>query len=143
MHVATHSERDYRWALHPLHAVLLAGTIPLYLGALLCDVAYWRSYHIQWTNFASWLIVGALVFGGAVLVWALIGLLRGARHGRALAYFALILASWLAGLFDALWHARDAWAAMPGGLVLSIIATLLACAATWVGFSSWHAGGRS
>ena len=58
--------------LHPLHAVLLAGTVPLFLAVLLSDIAYSASYEMQWKNFASWLIVGGLVFGGFALLWAVI-----------------------------------------------------------------------
>lgn len=134
----------HRHALHPLHAVLLAGTVPLYLGALLSDIAYGQSHQIQWSNFASWLIAGALVIGGAVLAWALVDLVRGRRAGggRPL-YCVLVLATWIAGFIDALVHARDAWAMMPMGLVLSAVATLLACIATWVGFSGWRTGGAA
>lgn len=46
--------------LHSLHAILLAGTVPLFLGALLSDFAYSSSYEIQWKHFASWLLVGGL-----------------------------------------------------------------------------------
>ena len=53
-------------SIHPLHAALLAGTVPLFLGALLSDIAYARTYEIQWANFASWLIVGGLVSGEAI-----------------------------------------------------------------------------
>jgi uncharacterized membrane protein len=55
--------------LHPVHAVLLAGTVPLFFGALISDVAYAASYELQWKNFASWLIVGGLLLGGVALVW--------------------------------------------------------------------------
>lgn len=128
-----------RPALHPLHAVLLAGTVPLLLGALLCDITYARSYHIQWANFASWLIAGALLYGAIVLVWAIVALLR-YRSGRTLLYALLVLATWVLGFIDALVHAKDAWAAMPMGLVLSAIVTVLACAATAVGFSGYRTG---
>ena len=43
-------------SLHPLHAILLAGTVPLFLGVLLSDIAYASSYEVQWKNFASWLM---------------------------------------------------------------------------------------
>ena len=129
-------------AIHPFHAVLLAGTVPLFLGALLSDYAYWSSYQIQWANFASWLIVGGLVFGGGALLCAVIGLFRSDRRGgRRLAYTLLMLATWVLGFIDALVHAKDAWAIMPMGLVLSVIVAVLACAATWMGFSTLSAGG--
>ena len=60
----------------PLHSILLAGAVPLFLGALLSDIAYGQTYQIQWANFASWLIAGALVFSGFALLFALVNLLR-------------------------------------------------------------------
>ncbi|WP_321163785.1 DUF2231 domain-containing protein [Sphingomonas sp. Leaf67] len=128
--------------IHPLHAVLLAATVPLFLGALLSDIAYGRSEQVQWNNFASWLIVGGMVFCGCALLWAFIGLLR--RHGRtgqALLFLGLLFATFIIGFVDALVHAKDAWAIMPEGPILSFIVTVLAIAATWVGFSSLRAGG--
>ncbi len=129
-------ERSYPRPLHPLHAVALAGTIPLFGGALLADVAYAYSYQIQWTNFASWLNAGGLVFGGLVLVWASVALLRGERHRwRPVVYALVLLALCIAGFLNSLVHARDAWGAMPLGLVLSAVCTVLACVATWIGLA--------
>ncbi len=140
--VAT-ADHTYRRGLHPLHAILLAGTIPLFLGALLSDYAYSSSYYIQWSTFASWLIAGGLVFAGLALLCAIIGLFRAdRRRGLFLAYFFLLLVTWVVGFFNALIHARDAWGMMPTGFILSIIVTVLACAATWIGFSSLSAGGK-
>lgn len=127
--------------LHPLHAVLLASTIPLFLGALLSDVAYARSEEIQWSNFASWLIVGGMVFCGCALLWAVVELFRGDRRaGQAITYVGLVLATFVFGFVNALIHAKDAWAIMPEGLILSVIVAALAISATWVGFSSLRAG---
>lgn len=134
-------DRKHLRTLHPLHAVLLAGTVPLSLGVLLSDVAYVSSYEIQWKNFASWLIVGALVFGGFALLWALIGLLRAGLRGMrpTLYYFLLLLAMWVLGIINAFVHAKDAWASMPEGLILSAIVAALAIAATGLGFSTLRA----
>lgn len=129
-------------ALHPLHAVLLASTLPLLLGALLSDVAYAKTYHVQWTNFASWLVLGGAVVAALVLVFALVDLLRHRhRDARSIAYAGLVLAVFVLGVFNSLVHARDAWAAMPGGLVLSVVTLLLAIAATWLGFAGYRNGG--
>lgn len=128
-------------AIHPFHAVVLAGTVPLFLGALLSDYAYWSSYQIEWANFASWMIAGALVFVAVALLCAVISLYRGRRGGRAVFYTLLLLATWVLGFSNALIHAKDAWAVMPAGLVLSVITTVLAGAATWMGFSTLRAGG--
>lgn len=129
-------------AIHPFHAILLAGTVPLFLGALLSDIAYAKSYEIQWSNFASWLIAGGLVFCGVVLVIALVDLFRtDHRGGRQLVYVALVVVTFVLGFVNALVHAKDAWAVMPAGLVLSVVVTVLACVATWIGFSGFRAGG--
>lgn len=137
-------DRAPQRAFHPFHAFLLAGAVPLFLGALLSDIAYARSYQIQWSNFASWLLVGALVFSGFALLWAVIDLFRGDRRsGRPLLYVLLLLATWAVGFIDALIHAKDAFGIMPTSLILSVIVTVLACAATWVGFSNLRAGGAT
>ncbi|MGP9685882.1 MULTISPECIES: DUF2231 domain-containing protein [unclassified Halomonas] len=137
------ADRTYRRGLHPLHAVLLAGMIPLFLGAALSDYAYSSNFHIQWSTFSSWLIAGGLVFNGLALLAALIGLFSAdGRRGLSLIYVALLLVTWFVGFINALVHARDAWAMMPTGLILSIVVTVLACAATLVGFSRLSAEGK-
>ena len=134
-------DRIRRRTIHPLHAAMLAGTIPLFLGAVLSDLGYWSSYHEQWRNFSSWLIAGGLVFGGLALLGAIIGRF-GADDGRLpIAYLLLLLASFILGLGNAFVHALDAWASMPAGLILSIIVAILACAATWIGLSGVRTGG--
>ena len=122
--------------LHPLHVVLLAGTVPVFLGALFSDLAYSMTYETQWKNFASWSIVWGLVLGALALLWALLGVLRGERRGtRRLIYTGVLFATWVLALVNAFVHARDAWASMPAGLVLSAIVGLLAIVATWLGLA--------
>lgn len=130
------------YPLHPLHAFFLAGIVPLFLAALLSDYAYWVSYQLQWKNFASWLLVGALVFNGLAWLGSIVSLMRVEhRRGEALSYFLLLLAAWVLGLINSLVHAEDAWASMPTALILSVITVILACVATWIGFASWRTGG--
>lgn len=74
-----YDERPAR-AIQPFHAVLLAATIPLFLGGLLSDIAYTSTYQIQWSNFASWLIAGGVAFTGFALLWAFIDLIRADRR---------------------------------------------------------------
>ena len=134
----------YSEAIHPLHAVLLSGAVSLFLGALLSDVAYANTYEIQWSNFASWLVVGGLIFAGIALVFAIVDLCRANRRAPGIGmYFLLLLATWVAAFFNALIHARDAWAMMPGGLILSAITLALACLATWLGFRTPRFVGRA
>jgi uncharacterized membrane protein len=126
--------------LHPLHAILLAFPLPLFLAALVSDFAYRSSFHVQWANFSSWLIAGGLLVGAFAVLWALVNLFRrGTAHrGRLIAYFVVLLAMWGLGFVNALVHAKDAWATMPDGLVLSAIAALLALFAAWIGYSGFR-----
>lgn len=128
-------DRRYAAVIHPLHAVLLAGTVPLYLGAALADAAYAGTFQIQWNNFASWLLAGGLLLNAVALLFLLADVLRASRRARGLgAYAVAMLAAGVVAFIGALVHARDAWASMPAGLVLSVVAALLACIATWFGF---------
>lgn len=118
---------------HPLHAVLTTSAFPLFLGGALSDIAYARTYEVQWLNFAAWLIAGAMVFTGLALAWSLLlAILRAFRDRRTLIALLLLAAIFVLGLLDSFMHARDAWAAMPSGLILSLIVTVLAAAATWL-----------
>lgn len=138
--LATIDTRRHRF--HPVHAVLLASTLPLFLGALLSDWGYSSTKVIQYTNFASWLIAGALVFAGLALAWALIERFRKdvTSHRPWTMYLLAIAATFVLGFINALVHAKDAWAAMPMGLILSVIVFLLALASVWLGFSTIRSG---
>ncbi|WDY60171.1 DUF2231 domain-containing protein [Pseudomonas sp. PSKL.D1] len=128
----------------PLHGILLAGSVPLFLGALLSDIAYYNSYQIQWSNFASWLIAGGLLFCGLAVLFALANLARAERKGgRPTVYLLLLLATWVLGLINAFEHAKDAWAVMPAGLILSVVVTALAVIAAWLGLSNLRSGGAA
>lgn len=131
-------DRAHRGAVHPFPAAMLAGSLSLFLCTLLADYAYWSSYQIEWSNFASWLLIGGMVFVTIALLFALVDLFR---NKRGLVYTLVLAATWILGFLNALHHARDAWAIMPAALVLSVIVAVLACVATWIGFSSLRAGG--
>jgi len=131
------------WTLHAVQAVLIAGATPLFLGALLSDLAYNSSYEMQWSNFATWLLVGAMVFTGLALLWSVVELIRSRqRHAQSLACFALLAMIFVLGLLNSFVHARDAWATMPQGLVLSLIISVLSVAVTFLGFASFRRGDR-
>jgi len=123
--------------------MLLAGTVPLFIGALLSDIAYQNSFQIQWANFAAWLIAGGLLFAGLALLFALANLIGAERKaGRPVLYFLLLLVTWVLGLINAFEHAKDAWAMMPTGLVLSAIVAVLAVITAWLGLSNLRSGGE-
>jgi uncharacterized membrane protein len=131
------SEEAPRLPVPAMHAVLAFATLPLFLGAALSDWAYAASYQVQWTNFASWLNAAGVALAVLALVWAAVGAGSAGAGGdrRAVLYLVLLLAVVLLGVSNALLHARDGWAAMPAGLVLSLIVLLLAAAASAVGLA--------
>ena len=84
------------------------------------------------------------MLAGFALLWAVIDLFRIDRRGnRGLAYFVLLLVTWVLGFINALVHAKDAWAIMPASVILSVIVAVLACATSWVGLSTVRAGGAA
>ena len=137
--MATTMDRTQGHAPGRWHAFLLAAAFPLFLGALLSDHAYSTSYELQWSNFASWLVAGGMVFLGIALLFAIVDLIRGRR---SLLYFVLVLAGFVLGFVNALVHARDAYAVMPTGLVLSLVVLVLVGAATWIAFAGLRVGER-
>lgn len=138
--MATISVVGHARPIHPLHAILLAFPLPLFLGGLLSDLAYTSNFHVQWINFAQWLIAGALLVGAFAWVWSLIGMIRGERaeKRRHTIYMVTLLVMWVLGFINALVHAKDAWASMPAGLYLSLITTVLALVAAWIGYSGFR-----
>jgi uncharacterized membrane protein len=128
--------------LHPVHAIFLAGALWLFLGALLSSWAYSSTDEVQWINFAAWLNAGAMVLTGLALVWALIDFFRSdvARDRRSALYLIFLITTFVVGLIAALVLAKDAWATMPAGLILSLVTFILVFAAVWLGFSTLRSG---
>lgn len=124
-----------------MHAVFALSCVPLFLGSLFSDWAYFNSQQIQWVNFAAWLIAGGLLIAGPVLLWGAVDVLRSSvsRHRRGLIYLSLLLATFIVGFINALVHGKDGWAAMPTGLILSAGVVVLAAAASAVGLAgAWR-----
>lgn len=128
--------------IHPVHALLLASSLPLFGGALLADWAYSSTYEVQWINFAAWLVSGAMIFAVAALLWAVVDFFRADRtRDRSSALYLLVLISTvILGFINALVHSKDAWATMPTGLILSMLVFILALASVWLGFSTLRSG---
>ena len=104
---------------------------------MLSDNAYASSFQVQWLNFASWLIAGALLTGALALLWELTRVIRSEspRTARQMLFVCTSLGAWVFGFINALVHAKDAWATMPEGLYLSVIVAALALVAAWVGYA--------
>ncbi|NUZ05283.1 DUF2231 domain-containing protein [Piscinibacter koreensis] len=138
MTTATYDVRrtHHDW-VHPLRALLFAGSVPLFLGVLLSDIAYANSDQVQWKNFASWLNAGALLLSGLALLWSVIALL-GAERGRRRPLLAggLLLVGWILGLVNSFMHAKDAAATLPEGVVLAVVVFVLIAVASWLGLAT-------
>jgi uncharacterized membrane protein len=126
--------------VHPLQAIFLSGALTLFVGVLASDLAYAKTFEVQWKNFASWLLVGGLAMGFVALVWAIVDFARLGhdRGARRLAYLVALLAMWTLGFVNALVHAGDAWASMPRGLILAAIVAVLSIVAAWLGFANYR-----
>lgn len=132
--------RALHWTIvSDMHAVFAFSSVPLFLGALLSDWAYFSSHQIQWVNFAAWLIAGGLLIAGPTMLWAAVDVLRSSanRHRGGLIYLILLLATFIVGFINALIHGKDGWAAMPTGLILSAVVTVLAATASAVGLAGF------
>ena len=127
---------DCRAPLHPLRAVLMAGSVSLFLGVLMSDIAYANSDQVQWKNFASWLNAGALLLSGLALLWSVVALINANRHRRSMLSSALLLAGWVVGFINSLVHAKDAAATLPEGLILAVLVFGLVAAASWLGLET-------
>lgn len=129
----------HRPGLNPIHAILLGFPTAFFTAALVTDITYRQTAQIQWSNFSSWLIAGALFFAAFVVLWAIVDLFRvpaSSRRGRPIIYLIVLVVMWVLGLINSFLHARDAWYSVTVvALVLSIITALLALVAAWIGYS--------
>lgn len=126
--------------LSPPHAILLAFPVAFSCAAVASDITYLNSAVVQWSHFSAWLVAGTALFGGLLLVWAIVSFLfarRSGLRGRALIYFVLIAAMWVLSVVNSFHHAGDAWSSVGTlGLALSIVTALLALLAAFVGHSA-------
>lgn len=83
------------------------------------------------------MIAAGLLIAAPALLWGTADLLRSpaTRHRRSMVYLSLLLASFVVGFINALVHAKDGWASMPTGLILSVVVVLLAATASAVGLA--------
>jgi uncharacterized membrane protein len=126
----------------PVYAALVQFPVVCFIGALLTDIAYYRSGNYMWNDFSAWLVTIGCVMAGLTAVGGLITWLHH-RHVRTLPlaglHVAVSLAVLVVAIFNAFVHSRDAFAVMPTGLILSAIVVALMLLATWLGWPRTHA----
>jgi uncharacterized membrane protein len=124
---------------HPIHPMLVPFPIACFLGALITDVAYWRSAQMMWADFSAWLLAIGLVMGGLAAVAGLIDFL-GNRLIRTQApawpHMLGNIVVLLLALLNSFVHTRDAWTSVvPLGMTLSSITVLVMLATGWLGWA--------
>lgn len=126
----------------PVYAILIGSIVPFALAAMLSDWRYTLTYEIQWLNMADWMVTGSLIGGALAFAWTMTRtLVRGRWRDRPSAItIALLLAFLLLQFINALVHAKDHYATMPAGMILSVFATLLAFVAAYAGIRNYHRG---
>lgn len=121
-------------AAHPIYSALLPIPILCFVGALITDLAYAGSAAMMWLDFSTWLLLAGLIGGGLAGVFLIVEMVRAGRHrsGALSVHFVLLLSAWVTEIFNSFIHARDGWTAVvPTGLLLSILAAVLALLAGW------------
>jgi uncharacterized membrane protein len=129
--MARRPARPISIARRPISAMFLPVAIVCFVGALVTDLSYLNSGgNLLWVNFSAWLLAAGLLFAAITLIVLLIDAIRGVAAWLA---FGLLLLAWIVEFINSLVHARDGWTAVAGaGLVLSMIAALLALVAGWL-----------
>jgi uncharacterized membrane protein len=121
----------------PIHSMLAQFPNVCFTLTLLTDIAYWRTSHLMWQEFSSWLLFAGLVFGALALIAGLIDFLfRSTVRAPAPAWphavggvVVLVLA-----FLNSLVHAGDGWTAVvPWGLILSAATVIVMVVSNWLG----------
>jgi uncharacterized membrane protein len=124
--------------LVPLHGILAAFPLALFVAAFFSDWAYTQSANMQWANFSVWLITGGISMAVAAGIAGIVDALvigRAARRRSAL-HSVLTIATLVTAIINALVHSRDGWTSVvPTGIILSAITAILVLVASWIGYS--------
>jgi uncharacterized membrane protein len=119
--------------------MLVPFPIACFVGALLTDLAYWKTAEMMWADFSAWLLFFGLIMGAVAAIAGLVDFL-GSRRIRALgpAWFHMIgnLVVLMLALFNSFVHSRDAWTSVvPAGLILSALTIIVMLFTGWMGGS--------
>jgi uncharacterized membrane protein len=132
---------------HPIHAAVVPFPSVCFTLVLLTDIAYWRTGHLMWLEFSSWLLFAGIVTGvlAAIVgtVDALVRRRRGATGGWLHGVGSLLVLA--LAFVNNLVHAADGWTAVwPWGLVLSAATVLLVVVTAWLGRAvAWEEAGHA
>jgi uncharacterized membrane protein len=125
-------------ASQPVYAALVQFPAVCFIGALITDIAYWRSTMFIWETFSIWLLTAGCIMGGLTAIAGLITWFSH-RHVRVLRFAALHVVTSIVvlvlSIVNAFVHSRDGYTAVvPLGLTLSAIVVVLMLLSTWLGW---------
>lgn len=124
---------------HPIHPMLVPFPIACFVGALVTDIAYWRTAQMMWANFSAWLLVVGMIMGGLAAIAGLIDFLSNRlirAQQPAWPHMVGNIVMLLLALLNTFVHTRDAWTSVvPTGLILSVIVVLILPVTGWLGWS--------
>ena len=115
--------------------ILVSFPIAYFTGALVTDLAYWRTAAVLWETFSDWLITAGLIVSGLAAIAFGIDFLRGKRTRtlawpHAVGYAVAVTLS----LVNAFVHSRDGYTAViPTGLTLSALVVGILLITGWAG----------
>ena len=122
-----------------IHPLLVPFPVVCFFGALVTDLAYWRSASFLWETFSVWLLAVGLVMAAVAALAGVVDLARGMRlRGsgftplRVLGTITVLVLS----LINVFVHSRDGYTAVvPTGISLSAIVVVLMLLTGWSGWS--------
>ena len=123
---------------HPLHPILVPIPITCFVGTLVTDIVYARTFDMQWANMSAWLLTIGLIVSVLVVIVGLIDFLCERRIRALRAAWIHALGNALAlvlSIFNAFIHSRDAYTSVvPQGLILSSVVVLILIVTGWNGW---------
>jgi uncharacterized membrane protein len=123
---------------NPLHPLLASIPSACFVGALITDVAYWRTANMQWANFSAWLLAAGLFVCVFAIIVGLIDFFSDRRIRALGAVWAYALGNAVVvvlEIFNSFIHSRDAYTSVvPIGLILSAASVLILLLTGWMGW---------
>lgn len=130
----------------PLHTPFWHFAMAFFLGALVTDLAYWKTAQMTWANFSAWLLAAGLIMGGVALLVSLVDWALGRLTGAQRITWPYVLGNIIVlalSFLNALVHSRDAWTSVvPLGVSISAVVVLLMLVTSFVGRLRAYAYGR-